>query len=123
MAQEKERTNERGNKIQHLFESNYDRYKFDFGHCKGKDWLQFDTSQDAWYFGVWVNKAERKIVNYCEGDVYITTCPTVESFNEEIKAMCEFYDEGYIFKVIDGANKLLTFRQDRKGFFIDEATQ
>lgn len=44
--------NERGNTIFRSFHP-ADRYQFDFNLCsKKKGWKQYDTSQDAWYFGV-----------------------------------------------------------------------
>ncbi len=92
-----------------------DRYMFDFD-MEGT-WMQFDTSQDAWYFGCWVNKNERLILSYCEGDITLTTCDTDEIFNAEIEHMCDFYDEGFVAKVID-ENGMTGYRQERKEFFI-----
>lgn len=72
-----------------LFEPS-DRYQFDFRLCTyAKGWAQLDTSQDASYFGTWINPTERKIANYCEGDVTIQTAETDEevvSLVAEIKA-------------------------------------
>ncbi len=44
--------NERGNTVFRSFHST-ERYRFDFRLCtKEKGWTQYDTNQDAWYFGV-----------------------------------------------------------------------
>lgn len=93
--------NERGN---HVFRnadadvrmggSGGDRYQFDFDLCGGdKGWSQFDTTQDAWYFGAWVNIAERKTFCYCEGDRILVVCPTIESFRAELEDMVNFYGD------------------------------
>ncbi len=58
-------------------------------------WLQFDTNQDAWYYGVWVNPKLLKTLSYCEGDMYFVVCRDAEHYNAEIKAMCEFPGEGF----------------------------
>ena len=48
-----------------------DRYRFDFNLCLPfNGWKQYDTDQDAWYFGCWVNVIELSVVSYVEGDVY-----------------------------------------------------
>ena len=48
--------NERGNPTLHTFIPEGDRYQFDFNLCSGaRGWTQFDTDQDAWYFGIWVH--------------------------------------------------------------------
>jgi hypothetical protein len=85
-------TNNQGNQVDCYFWSG-DRYYFDQA-CPPKDgWIQYDTSQDAWYFGSWVNVKERKTVTYCEGDIYIVTCPTIESFKAELADMQRVYGD------------------------------
>jgi hypothetical protein len=67
-----------------------DRYRYDFTldlHA----WQQYDTRQDASYFGIWVNVKERKVFSYTEGDRTMVECPTLESFRAELKSMEEFY--------------------------------
>ena len=84
-------TNKRGNTIFRSFHHT-DRYQFDFNLCTSKKgWKQFDTNQDAWYFGVWVHPEKRVILTYAEGDVTIVKCPTEESYHAELKDMAEFY--------------------------------
>ena len=83
--------NERGNTIFRSFHP-ADRYQFDFNLCsKKKGWKQYDTSQDAWYFGVWVHPEKRVIITYAEGDITVVRCPTDESYHAELKSMAEFY--------------------------------
>ena len=83
--------NERGNTIIRHFRS-IDKYEFDFRLCtKPKGWRQYDTNQDAWYFGVWVHPEKRVILTYAEGDISVVKCPTDESYHAELKNMAEFY--------------------------------
>lgn len=47
-----------------------DRYAFDFKCCTAaKGWAQLDTSQDASYFGQWINPTTFEYVSYVEGDM------------------------------------------------------
>jgi hypothetical protein len=69
-----------------------DRYAFDFRHCSSANgWAQLDTSQDASYFGNWLNPVTRQLVSYCEGDVTVTTCATDGAFVAEVHRVCAFY--------------------------------
>jgi hypothetical protein len=80
-----------------------ERYEFDFERCTPeKGWKQYDTREDAWYFGVWVHLKRHFIVTYAEGDLSVVKCPTEESYHAELKSMAEFY--GFpppAFKTID----------------------
>tara|TARA_B100001093_G_scaffold344053_1_gene328823 strand:+ start:226 stop:615 length:390 start_codon:yes stop_codon:yes gene_type:complete len=74
-----------------FFES-IDRYAFDFDMCKpSKGYAQLDTSEDASYFGNWVNFRDYKIVSYCEGDITIETCSNKEEFKKLLKKTVDFY--------------------------------
>jgi len=55
--------------VKHSFAVESDRYVFDFNECSyANGFCQIDTSQDASYYGNWVNLTERKAVTYAEGD-------------------------------------------------------
>jgi hypothetical protein len=121
--------NDQGNTVVRRHRS-ADRYIFDFdSDFRSLGWLQFDTDQDASYFGVWVNRRLFRTLSYCEGDVYLVVCVDVEHYNAEIKALCEFHGEGFemIACDIDAARSLLlggdakgkatVYRQDRNQFF------
>ncbi|MCA9652553.1 MAG: hypothetical protein KC501_21735 [Myxococcales bacterium] len=84
--------NDRGNTVVSRFVGNQDRYTYDLRICPAEDgWRQYDTDQDAWYFGVWVHEGRREIVTYAEGDESRVTCPTADSLRAELAAMAEFY--------------------------------
>lgn len=90
------RVNEHGNTIHALPYPlfNMERYQFDFNECTpDKGWEQYDTDQDAWYFGVWIHREKRMTVTFAEGDFSVVTCPTSESFRAEIEGMNEFYGD------------------------------
>lgn len=87
------RTNKNGNEVRDGFLLNGERYEFDFGACSGGGWIQYDTKQDASYFGVWVNVGERLTFTFAEGDTSLVTCPTLESFRAELASMQEFYGD------------------------------
>lgn len=85
-------TNKRGNKVTSHFKSGIDRYHFDFEQCTSKKgWQQYDTTQDAWYFGIWVNLKERKILTYAEGDIDLTECKDDAHLQAELDVMAECY--------------------------------
>lgn len=84
-------TNERGNEVMSYQPGEYpgrpqSRYFFDTGPCASdKGWRQYDTDQDAHYFGVWVHLESRQTITYAEGDVIVVSCPTRESFRAELE--------------------------------------
>lgn len=82
--------NDRGNTV-HPGSDHAERYKFDKMCSPDNGWTQYDTTQDAWYFGVWVHDEERLTFTYAEGDISLVECPTEESFQAELKNMAEFY--------------------------------
>ena len=81
--------NERGNLVERSFHEARDRYHYDFDQCRG--WTQYDTNQDAWYFGIWVNPETRQILTFAEGDETLVTCPTADSYHAELADMAAFY--------------------------------
>ncbi len=92
-------TNERGNAIYRNYDADKqlgirrgeDRYFYDFEALPG--WKQYDTRQDASYFGMWVNIPQRMTFTYCEGDRTLVVCPTLESFQAELADAAQFYGD------------------------------
>jgi len=68
-----------------------ERYGYDFKYLRPPDWKQFDTHQDASYFGMWVNIEKRMTFTYCEGDRTLVVCPDAEHLRAELKDAEEFY--------------------------------
>lgn len=84
------RVNERGAMI-HQGSWDGSRYAFDSRLASAFGWQQYDTDQDAWYFGIWVHVRERLVFTYAEGDLLLVTCETEEIFQAELAHMAEFY--------------------------------
>lgn len=56
--------------VENSFRPDADRYQFDFGECSyAQGFCQIDTTQDASYYGNWINLTSRKAVVYAEGDI------------------------------------------------------
>ena len=100
----RESTTKEGNKITRygVYETPaQNRYSFDFNGGKlfpwfglpPEGWEQYDTDQDASYFGVWVNREALATVTYAEGDVCVVRCATGEEFTRELKSMADFYGD------------------------------
>jgi hypothetical protein len=91
-----------------------DRYHYDFEALPAADWRQFDTRQDASYFGVWVNVRERMIFTYCEGDRSLVVCPTLESFRAELEDAERFYGPAPAAATAIGADGTVTRYYDAR---------
>jgi hypothetical protein len=123
MLDEKKRSHEnnRGNMIYRWFGDDV-RYTVDFADdFKSEGWEQFDTDQDAAYFGVWVNKVKFYTLTYAEGDWTLVTCPDAGHYNAEVEDAIRFYGEGFVAKTIDADGSMTIFRQEREKFLIQEA--
>ena len=84
--------NDRGNTVTTGFVGSCDRYVFDTQLCtKEAGFEQFDTDQDAHYFGVWVSRDNRATVTYAEGDLTLVACASEEGFKAEIADAEKFY--------------------------------
>lgn len=69
-----------------------ERYYWDFGPCGPRSgWTQYDTDQDAWYFGIWVHMEKRLILTYAEGDLSLVECASSENLKLELAGMAECY--------------------------------
>jgi hypothetical protein len=78
------------------------RYEYDFSRCTPKDgWAQLDTSQDAEYFGNWVNPLQFELMSYCEGDVTHTRCDNEEDFKTTLAEAIKWHRDAGYFKGID----------------------
>jgi hypothetical protein len=97
-----------------------ERYIVDFADdFSSGGWRQYDTNQDASYFGVWVNPDLLCGLTYVEGDWHLETCPSAEEYNAMIRRMNAFYDDGQVATVIDADDGSVTvYRQDRGAFLL-----
>lgn len=87
-------TNERKNLVTSAFTNGLNRYFFDDRVKRGgAGWQQWDTSQDASYFGVWVHRDLRQVLTFAEGDITVVECPDDEHFKAEVESMERLYGE------------------------------
>lgn len=94
------------------------RYVVDFAEdFNTEGWQQFDTSQDAHYFGFWVNPVKLITLTYAEGDWSLVVCENIEQYNKEIQSAIDFYEEGFI-AITYGDEGRTVYRQDRTKFLI-----
>ncbi len=63
------------------------RYPFDTGL---KGWEQFDTWQDAPYYGIWTSVDRMATVSYTEGDVYLVVAPSPGAFRDEVRSLWDW---------------------------------
>ena len=113
----KPRTDNEGNEIREIFHS-AERYLFDF-NIDYSHWIQFDTENDAWYFGVWVSKERLCVLSYVEGDISFVQCPDAEHYDAKMAKLCEFYQPGAHTVAIDGDGNATHYYQNRIECFID----
>ena len=86
----KTRTSTAGNKLEQVFLPS-ERYAFDFKDYSHKGWMQYDTDQDAPYYGVWYNPRALQTLSYAEGDIYLVTCDNWDQFTAEMAGLDSFH--------------------------------
>ena len=68
------------------------RYIFD-DVLLDRGFKQYDTDQDAWYFGCWVHLTEFVTVSYAEGDISVRKYRNAKIFKKELQRMNDFYGD------------------------------
>jgi hypothetical protein len=87
------------------FVEDTDRYHFDFTECTiAKGWAQVDTTQDASYYGAWINPTKREFIRFAEGDV---DHYTFEDDTEMVAFIAEFKDGGRMLGIDPGPGSVL----------------
>ena len=113
MLKEETRVNLHGNTIHDLFMP-AERYLIDCAEgFTSEGWIQYDTDQDAHYFGVWVNPSKLLTLNYAEGDWTFVVCKDKALYNTHLKSMDECYEKGFIAKCYALDGSMTIYRQDR----------
>lgn len=67
-----------------------DRYTFDHA-LPPRGWQQWDTKDDASYFGIWVHPTKLKIFTFAEGDTTLQEFTTSDAYETELQRMSEHY--------------------------------
>jgi len=58
-------------------------------HADG--WVRYDTYQDAWYFGCWINLKSLECLTYAEQDVTHVKCENADQFEQEMAELAHCY--------------------------------
>ncbi|MCW0504513.1 hypothetical protein [Aeromonas piscicola] len=77
-----------------------DRYYYD-RMLLAQGWQQYDTEEDAWYFGIWINTEKLETFTYAEGDTNLVTAPNVEAFRAELARLYQYHPQAPAFISID----------------------
>ena len=96
------------------------RYYYDFGPLR--TWQQYDTREDASYFGVWVDLEGMRTFTYAEGDRTLVECPTRATFQAELDDLARFYGPPPpAFVGIDHDGTVTNFYADRPSLEVQHA--
>lgn len=111
--------NDRGNTIHRLHLPD-DRYCIDFAEdFRECGFEQFDTDQDAHYFGVWLSRKKRIALSYCEGDWTLVSCQDDAHYFAEVQSYIDFHKAGSVARVIGSDGSMVVVEQDRSKFLSD----
>lgn len=88
-----ERTITQESAFSSYFTEDGDRYIFDFYLSSDDRWQQYDTTEDAWYFGIWINLETRQILKYLEGDIHLSTFSCNTLLKKSIEKLNNYYGD------------------------------
>ncbi|MGL5525087.1 MAG: hypothetical protein ACRDCY_15025 [Aeromonas veronii] len=77
-----------------------DRYYYD-RTLLAQGWQQYDTEEDAWYYGIWINTRTLETFTYAEGDTSHVMAPNVEVFRSELARLYQYHPQAPAFISID----------------------
>ena len=90
-----------------------DRYYYD-RTLLAQGWQQYDTDQDAWYFGIWINPEKRETFTYAEGDTCHVIAPSIEAFRAELARLYQYHPQAPAFISIDPEAGVVTHHFEAK---------
>ena len=73
--------------VEYFFTGYADRSRYAMDYQGPRGFYQWDTSQDAWYYGTWVNPQSLQILQYAEGDISLVTCNSPEAYKKYLAGM------------------------------------
>ncbi|MGL5340548.1 MAG: hypothetical protein ACRDAR_17970 [Aeromonas veronii] len=77
-----------------------DRYYYD-RTLLAQGWQQYDTEEDAWYFGIWIHTEKLETFTYAEGDTSHVIAPNVKVFRAELALLYQHHPQAPAFICID----------------------
>ncbi|MFM5322087.1 hypothetical protein ACET9O_21100 [Aeromonas caviae] len=90
-----------------------DRYYYD-RTLLAQGWQQYDTDEDAWYFGTWIHTEKLETFTYAEGDTSHVIAPNVEAFSAELARLYLYHPQAPAFISIDPQAGVVTRHFERK---------
>ncbi|MFS1161163.1 hypothetical protein [Aeromonas salmonicida] len=90
-----------------------DRYYYD-RMLLAQGWQQYDTDQDACYFGIWINTEKLETFTYAEGDTCHVIAPNVAAFRAELARLYQYHPQAPAFISIDPEAGIVTRHFERK---------
>ncbi|MGN4982266.1 hypothetical protein ACTFBY_12840 [Aeromonas dhakensis] len=60
-------------------------------------WQKYDTEEDAWYFGIWINTEKLETFTYAEGDTHHVIAPNVEAFRAQLARLYQYHQQAPAF--------------------------
>ncbi|MGL6370225.1 hypothetical protein ACSZNB_11485 [Aeromonas hydrophila] len=84
-----------------------DRYYYD-RTLLAQGWQQYNTEEDAWYFGVWINTEKHETFTYAEGDTNHVIAPNVGAFRSELARLYQYHPQAPAFISIDPESGVVT---------------
>jgi len=90
-----------------------DRYYYD-RTLLAQGWQQYDTEEDAWYFGIWINTEKLETFTYAEGDTSHVIAPNVEAFRAELARLYQYHPQAPAFISIDPEAGVVTHHFEAK---------
>ena len=90
-----------------------DRYYYD-RTLLAQGWQQYDTDEDAWYFGIWIHTEKLETFTYAEGDTNHVIAPNVEAFRAELARLYQYHPQAPAFISIDPEAGVVTHHFERK---------
>jgi hypothetical protein len=90
-----------------------DRYYYD-RTLLAQGWQQYDTEEDGWYFGIWINTEKLETFTYAEGDTCHVIAPNVEPFRAELALLYQHHPQAPTFISIDPEAGVVTHHFETK---------
>ena len=84
------------------------------GRCWPRGWQRYDTEEDAWYFGIWIN-TEAGDLYLRRGDTSHVIAPNVEAFRAELaRWLYQYHPQAPAFIGIDPEAGVVTHHFEAK---------
>ncbi|WP_236664237.1 hypothetical protein [Aeromonas hydrophila] len=90
-----------------------DRYYYD-RTLLVQGWQQYDSEEDAWFFGIWSDTEKLEAFTYAEGDTNHVIAQNVETFRAELARLYQYYPQALAFISINPEASVVTHHFETK---------